>query len=148
MDLREIYELMDKFGSSPLSFLEIENGGTRVRLEKENAAKLRPAAPPAEAAPSAEAVRPENLTEKDDGPGALLVRAPLIGVFYASPTPGAEPFVRPGSAVKKGDTLCLIEAMKMISEVPSPMDGVVEGVLIENEELAAFDAPLFRLREL
>lgn len=142
MDLREIYELMDKFGSSPLSFLEIENGGTRVKMKKESAAQLRPAAPPAEAA------RPENPQETDSAPGCCLIKAPLVGVFYASPTPGAEPFVKPGGTVKKGDTLCLIEAMKMINEIPSPKDGVIEKVFLENEELAAFDAPLFRLREL
>lgn len=77
----------------------------------------------------------------------ILVKAPLVGVFYAAPAPGETPFVRAGQTVSKGQTLCLVEAMKMLNEIPAPADGVIEEVLVQDGELVEFDAPLFRLRE-
>ena len=76
------------------------------------------------------------------------INAPLVGTFYAASAPGEAPFVQAGSQVKQGDTVCLLEAMKMISEVPAPFDCVIEEVLAKDGELAAFDSPLFRVRRL
>ena len=77
-----------------------------------------------------------------------LVKAPLVGTFYAAPAPGEEPFAAPGKQVKKGETLCLIEAMKMMSEVPAPADCVVEEVLGRDGEAVGFGDPLFRIRKV
>ncbi len=71
-----------------------------------------------------------------------------MGTFYAVPRPGEAPFAPVGAAVKKGQTVCVLEAMKMMSEVPAPFDCVIEEVLVQDGELAGFDAPLFRVREL
>ena len=79
---------------------------------------------------------------------ASTVKAPLVGTFYAAPAPGEAPFVSVGDTVKKGQTLCVLEAMKMMSEVPAPMDCVILEVLAKDGELVGFDAPLFRVREL
>ena len=92
-----------------------------------------------EAAPAASAPQ---VREED------LVKAPLVGVFYAAPAPGEAPFVTPGTQVKKGETLCLIEAMKMMSEVPAPADCVVEEVLGRDGEAVGFGQPLFRIRRV
>ena len=74
--------------------------------------------------------------------------APLVGVFYTAPAPEEPPFAPVGTQVKKGDTLCLIEAMKMMSEVPAPADCVVEGVLAKDGEAVGANAPLFRIRRV
>ncbi len=74
------------------------------------------------------------------------MKAPLVGTFYVAPAPGEPPFAAPGKQVKKGETMCLIEAMKMMSEVPAPADCVVEEVLAADGEPVGFDAPLFRIR--
>ena len=74
------------------------------------------------------------------------ITAPLVGTFYAAPAPDQPPFVSVGDRVKKGQTVCLIEAMKMMSEVPAPCDCIIEAVLKENGELAAFGEPLLRYK--
>ena len=76
------------------------------------------------------------------------IKAPLVGTFYAAAGPDAEPFVKVGDQVKKGQTVCILEAMKMMSEIPAPMDCVIEEILVENGSLAGYDAPLFRVRRV
>lgn len=147
MELAELYSLMERFAASGLTELEWQKKDERVALRRENPAVVMQAAPavqtaaaaPAPAAPAASApqVRDEDL-----------VKAPLVGVFYAAPAPGEAPFVTPGTQVKKGETLCLIEAMKMMSEVPAPADCVVEEVLGRDGEAVGFGQPLFRIRRV
>ena len=76
-----------------------------------------------------------------------LVKAPLVGVFYAASSPDQQPFVQVGSRVEKGDTLCLIEAMKMMSEVVAPKSGVIKEIYVENGAMVEFDASLFAIQE-
>ena len=75
-----------------------------------------------------------------------MIRAPLVGTFCAASAPGAAPFAPVGTAVKKGQTVCILEAMKMMSEVPAPADGVIAEVLAADGKLVGFDQPLFRLK--
>ena len=135
MELQELYTLMDRFAASGLTALEWEREGERVTLRREQA--VISAVPAAASAPALQA------EERDD-----LVTAPLVGVFYAAPAPEEPPYVTPGAQVKKGDTLCLIEAMKMMSEVPAPADCVVEEVLVRDGEAVGVGAPLFRIRRV
>lgn len=147
MELAELYSLMERFAASGLTELEWQKKDERVALRRENPAVVMQAAPavqtaaaaPAQAAPAASAPQ---VREED------LVKAPLVGVFYAAPAPGEAPFVTPGTRVKKGETLCLIEAMKMMSEVPAPADCVVEEVLGRDGEAVGFGQPLFRIRRV
>lgn len=137
MELQELYSLMDRFSASGLTALEWEKEGERVALRKEpSGAAASPAVVPVPAVPAA--AEPQNLDE--------TVTAPLVGVFYAAPTPDDPPYVTPGQPVKKGETLCLIEAMKMMSEIPAPTDCVVEAVLVQNGEAVGVGTPLFRIR--
>ena len=76
------------------------------------------------------------------------LNAPLVGTFYAAPAPGEAPFVKAGDQVRKGQTVCVLEAMKMMSEVPAPADCIIEEVLVKDGELVGFDAPMFRIREV
>ena len=143
MELKDIFALLDRFDGSSAAVLELEMDKTRLRLEKpgvSSGAAPRPAAAPAAAAPAA-------VSEAPAASGTFL-KAPLVGTFYASPAPGEPPFVKAGDTVQKGQTLCVLEAMKMMSEVPAPWDCVIEEVLMQDGDLAAFDAPLFRVREL
>lgn len=137
MKLQEMYALMDRFSASGLTALEWEKEGERVLLRREAGAPAVPAAAPAAA------FREETKPEKGD-----LVTAPLVGVFYAAPAPESPPYVTAGARVKKGEVLCLIEAMKMMSEVPAPADCVVEEILAKNGEAVGIGAPLFRIRRV
>ena len=112
MELQELYSLMERFAASGLTELEWEQGEEKVRLRREPAPVVRGE----DAAPvvAASAAVPEKREEGE------VVKAPLVGVFYAAPAPGEAPFAVPGKQVKKGETLCLLEAMKMMSEVPAP----------------------------
>ncbi len=145
MDLESIYALMERFERSALSGLELEQNGTRLKLEKGGQAVAVPAAAPvAAAAVAAAAVQPAApAPAQEEGE---YIKAPLVGTFYAAAGPDAAPFVKVGDQVKKGQTVCILEAMKMMSEIPAPMDCVIEEILVDNGALAAFDAPLFRVR--
>ena len=135
MELQELYGLMDRFAASGLTALEWEREGERVTLRREQAVSASIPAPIlSPAIPAAE----EGET----------VTAPLVGVFYAAPAPEEPPYVTAGAQVKKGDTLCLIEAMKMMSEVPAPADCVVEEVLTKDGEAVGVGTPLFRIRRV
>ena len=136
MELQELYGLMDRFAASGLTALEWEREGERVALRREGTVSQTVAAH----APVSVSSVPEEEGE--------VVSAPLVGVFYAAPAPEEPPYVTAGAQVKKGDTLCLIEAMKMMSEVPAPADCVVEEVLAQDGEAVGVGAPLFRIRRV
>ena len=138
----ELLALMDRFSASALHRMEFEEGNLRLVLEKAPPSPAVPiaavpAAVPAAAAP-AEAPQAEGS----------VIKAPLVGTFYAAPSPEVAPFVKAGDTVKKNDTVCILEAMKMMSEVPAPCDCVIEEVLPASGELVGFGQPLFRIREL
>lgn len=133
MTNQEIYELMARFDASGLQRLKLSRGDVQIELEK--------AAPMAAvSAPAAPAAAPERAEEDP------TVTAPLVGTFYAAPAPEQPPFVMPGDRVKKGQTVCLIEAMKTMIEVPAPCDCVIGEVLKANGELAAFGEALMRYK--
>ena len=115
--------------------IELTRGGAGAPAAGTPAAGTPAAAPAAAAAP---APAPQSSSPSID--------APLVGTFYAAPAPDQAPFVLPGDRVSKGQTVCLIEAMKMMSEVPAPCDCVIESVCKSNGELVAFGEPLFRYR--
>lgn len=142
MNKKDIYELMDRFEISGLQSLKFRGGDFSIELKKPEPAAVpaAPAAPVPVPAPPAPASAPAEEGE--------LVRAPLLGTFYAAPAPGEDPFVRVGERIGKGRTLCLIEAMKTMSEIPAPCDLVVEEVLAEDGALVGFDAPLLRYRHV
>lgn len=141
MELESIYALMERFERSSISGLELEQNGTRLKLEKAVAVAT---APVAAAAPVAAPVagQPAQAEEGE------YIKAPLVGTFYTAAGPDAAPFVQVGNKVQKGQTVCILEAMKAMSEIPAPMDCVIEEVLLDNGSLAAFDAPLFRVRRV
>ena len=136
MTNQEIFDLMDRFQCSSIHTMKLSTQEFTIELSRGGVPAS--AAPVAAAAPAVPAPAPEA-----DG---KVVTAPLVGTFYAAPAPEKPPFVRAGDRVKKGDTLCLIEAMKMMSEIPAPCDCVIEAVLKESGELVSFGEPLLRYK--
>ena len=152
MNLRQIRELVRLLESSSLSVLEIEENDLRVRLEKGPTAGLAQPVPAAlpQAVPAALPVE----TAPDPAPVAdgtvdfnrlKEVKSPLVGIFYAAPSPGAEPFAGVGSRVKKGDVLCVVEAMKLMNEITADADGEVIDVCVQNGQVVEFGQILFKL---
>lgn len=152
MNLRQIRELVRLLESSGLSVLEIEEADLRVRLEKGQAARsiepvlpalpqAVPAALPVETAPAPAPVADGTV----DFNRLKEVKSPLVGIFYAAPSPGAEPFAGVGSKVKKGDVLCVVEAMKLMNEITADADGEVIDVCVQNGQVVEFGQILFKL---
>ena len=152
MNLRQIRELVRLLESSGLSVMEIEEADLRVRLEKGQTAGLAqpvpaalpqavPAALPVETAPAPAPVADGTV----DFNRLKEVKSPLVGIFYAAPSPGAEPFAGVGSKVKKGDVLCVVEAMKLMNEITADTDGEVIDVCVQNGQVVEFGQILFKL---
>lgn len=139
MNKQEIFELMDRFEKSVLQSMRLTQDGFSIELHKGAGAEI----PQAQSAPAPAAVQAAAAAPSADAP---VIAAPLTGVFYTSPAPDQPPFVAAGQKVEKGQTVCLLEAMKMMSEIPAPCDCVIEKVLKGNGELAAYGDALFSYR--
>ncbi|WP_277061313.1 acetyl-CoA carboxylase biotin carboxyl carrier protein [Rivihabitans pingtungensis] len=149
MDLRKLKKLIDLVEESGIAELEVTEGEEKVRITRVQAgaamaypamtqvalpqAAMAPAAAPAAAAP-AEAAKPSAQN---------AVKSPMVGTFYRSATPGGKPFAEIGQSVSVGDTLCIIEAMKLMNEIESDRAGVIKAILVENGEPVEFGEPLF-----
>jgi len=150
VDLNELKELISLLEDSELSELEIEEEGRRVRLTKRSevyyasaAPQPAPAAPAPAPAPSA-APAPGPATLADEG--LLSVDSPMVGTFYSSPAPGESNYVQVGDKISGDQTVCIIEAMKIMNEVAAKVAGTVERVLVENGEPVEFGQPLYAIR--
>ena len=131
-EIRKYAMLMQELG---LTGLEVKENVGVVRLERAGAA-----------APAASAAAAEPVAAQSPAPSAgLLIRSPMVGVFYAAPTEDSEPFIKEGDHVKKGDTLCVIEAMKLMNEIPAEQDGVITGILVKNGQTVEYGTPLFQI---
>ncbi|MGH8159875.1 MAG: acetyl-CoA carboxylase biotin carboxyl carrier protein [Rhodanobacter sp.] len=146
MDLRKIKKLIDLLEESNLAELEIKEGEEVVRLSRvpKNtapiaAAPVAVAAAPIAAAPTAAAVEAPAAAL----PAGNVVKAPMVGTFYASATPGTPAFVKVGQQVKAGETLGIIEAMKMFNQIEADVAGTVQAILVENGQPVEFDEPMF-----
>lgn len=148
MDLRKIKTLIDLVEQSGISELEVREGEESVRISRQSPAPLQylAAPPPAAIAPPAPA--PAAAPAAPAAPAVdtrHIVKAPMVGTFYRSPSPGAKPFVEVGQTVKAGQVLCIIEAMKMLNQIESDKAGVVVQIIAENEKPVEFDQPLFAI---
>ena len=142
MTNQEIFDLMDRFERSTLQNLKLSQEGFSIELSR---AVPAPAPTTASAAPAVSALAPAAAPAPVQE-AANAVTAPLVGTFYTAPAPDQAPFVAVGDRVKKGQTVCLIEAMKMMSEVPAPCDCVIEEILKDSGELVSFGEPLIRYK--
>jgi len=149
MDIRKIKKLIDMIGESDVAEIEIHEGEESVRISRHSTLIQAPqfyAAPPA-GAPAAQtvaapAVEPAKKGEADPLTGHI-VRSPMVGTFYRSSTPGAKSFVELGQRVESGETLCIIEAMKILNPIEADKSGKITKILVENAQPVEYNQPLF-----
>jgi acetyl-CoA carboxylase biotin carboxyl carrier protein len=146
MDLRKLKKLIDLVEASGIAELEITEGEEKVRIAKSIAGApmmmhapqmMHAAAPAAVAAPVAAA------PAEDAVPEGHVVRSPMVGTFYRAPSPGSKNFAEVGQSVNAGDTLCIIEAMKLLNEIEADQGGVIKAILVENGQPVEYGEPLF-----
>ena len=164
LDLDFLRGLIDAVDSSGIDSIEINRAGTKIRIAKTPppaplaagapaispivaAPALAPAqvAHPALAAPAAAAASPAPAPEAAPASNLAEVKSPMVGTFYRAPAPEAPPYVEVGSTVKKGQTLCILEAMKLMNELECEVDGVVREILVENSDPVEYGQVLFRI---
>lgn len=157
MDIRKVKKLIELLEESGISELEITEGEESVRISRHPSGGAVVAPPPMPAMPPvmASAPSPSPVPAPASAPTAAsaaapasgddrkFMRAPMVGTFYRAASPGAKPFVEVGQTVRAGQTLCIIEAMKMLNQIEADRAGVVTEILAENEEPVEFDQPLF-----
>ncbi len=167
MNIDEIMTLVKAVSDYNLTSFELEEGNVKISLKREKempqivtvgapamdaasvavSAQMMGAAMAAQAAPAAAAQNGAAESSADAGISSdKVVTSPLVGTFYTASSPDAEVFVKEGDTVKKGQVLGIIEAMKLMNEIESEFDGVVEAVLVKNEEVVEYGQPLFRIR--
>ena len=144
-NIRQYAKLMQELG---LTGLEIKENGSELRLERmERAAPAAAAVPVISALPAQEPAAVSIPAAEQVPDDCIEISSPMVGVFYSAPAENAQPFVSVGDPVKKGDVLCIIEAMKLMNEIVSEYDGVVEEICAVNSQVVDFGHPLFRLRK-
>ncbi|MGI6206110.1 MAG: acetyl-CoA carboxylase biotin carboxyl carrier protein [Anaerovoracaceae bacterium] len=146
MELNELYRLMEKFRASGLAKLEIRQGDSLVRMEMPRQSANVPVEKihePFVPDSGGNAASEDNENQED-----LFIRSPIVGTFYAAPGEGMDPYVKAGDKVRKGDVLCIVEAMKMMNEISAPYDCEILEVCKENASPAGYDDPLFKVREI
>ncbi|MCX7815253.1 MAG: acetyl-CoA carboxylase biotin carboxyl carrier protein [Tepidimonas ignava] len=156
MDLRKLKTLIDLVSESNISELEITEAEGKVRIVKgapaAQAVVAAPVAMPAPAAPAvltvpapAEPAAPTTAPAAAPVPQGHVIKSPMVGTFYRAPSPGAKPFVEVGQAVKEGEPVCIIEAMKILNEIEADRAGVIKEILVENGQAVEYGQPLFVL---
>lgn len=157
MNFKEILELIDKVAESGIGSVEVEQAGTKVRIEAKSSPQPQayveaPSAPatqmaaPASASASNEASRPAPAPPVDDDAGLHIITSPIVGTFYRAPNPEAALFVNAGDRVTKGKVLCIIEAMKLMNEIESDVDGVIVKIYPQNGQPIEYGEKLFAVK--
>ena len=156
MELEKIIELIHTVSESNLTQFTMEEGNLKLSMKTDKQTKVV-AAPQAGAAvpaavaaeivqPAAAPAQDNAQQEKEETLDGNVVKSPLVGTFYNAPSPDAEPYVKVGDTVKKGQVLAIVEAMKLMNEIESEFDGTVEKILVSNEEVVEFGQPLFVIK--
>ncbi|QLL14134.1 acetyl-CoA carboxylase biotin carboxyl carrier protein [Pseudomonas chlororaphis] len=153
MDIRKVKKLIELLEESGIDELEIKEGEESVRISRHSktpaqqyyapAPMAAPAAAPAAAAPAAAAVAP--AAPAAPALNGAVARSPMVGTFYRKSSPTSPAFVEVGQSVKKGDTLCIVEAMKMMNHIEAETSGVIESILVEDGQPVEYDQPLFTI---
>ena len=154
MDLRKIKKLMELLEESGIAEIEVKEGEESIKLSRNISSSTNMQTPQIIQQPVQTSQPPNNQQASDMGANAVdnlkkekrnTVNSPMVGTFYASASPESKPFVTIGQSVKKGDTLCILEAMKMMNQVQAESDGKIVEILVDNAETVEFDQPLFVL---
>ena len=149
MDIRKVKKLIELLEESDIAEIEIHEGEESVRISRNSSvvqsmfAAPAPVAAAPVAAPAAAAAASVAAPARAAEPEGHLIRSPMVGTFYRAPSPGAKPFVEEGQAVSSGETLCIIEAMKILNQIESDKSGKVVEILVENGQPVEYNEPLF-----
>ena len=151
MDLRKLKKLIDLVQESGIAELEITEGEEKVRIARGGAVSVTPlaggaapiAAVAAGAAAPAASAAPAATTAAEAAPEGHVVKSPMVGTFYRAPSPDAKPFVDVGSTVKAGETICVLEAMKLMNEIEADASGTIKAILVENGQPVEYGQALF-----
>ncbi|MFQ5470342.1 MAG: acetyl-CoA carboxylase biotin carboxyl carrier protein [Gammaproteobacteria bacterium] len=149
MDIRKIKKLIELLEESDLAEIEVHEDKESVRISRASAVQPAPALvsaaamPPVAAPPAPSAPATEPAPEAGKQPSGHTIDAPMVGTFYRAPAPGSKPFVEPGQMVSVGDTLCIIEAMKMLNQIEADKAGKIVDILVENGQPVEYGEPLF-----
>jgi acetyl-CoA carboxylase biotin carboxyl carrier protein len=151
MDLRKLKKLIDLVQESGIAELEITEGEERVRIASGGAVSVTPLAAPAPVAAAPLPAGPAPIAAPASAPAAApahaaeghVVKSPMVGTFYRAPSPDAKPFVDVGGAVKEGETICVIEAMKLMNEIEADASGTIKAILVENGQPVEYGQALF-----
>ncbi len=155
MDLRKLKKLIELVEESSIAELEITEGEEKVRISKSGSGvqnyafmplAMQPVMPPVQQqapGPEADKANESAVSDKNSIPDGHIVKSPMVGTFYRAASPGASAFVEIGQRVKEGDTLCIIEAMKLLNEIEADKNGVIKAILLENGQPVEYGEPLF-----
>jgi acetyl-CoA carboxylase biotin carboxyl carrier protein len=148
MDIRKVKKLIELLEESGIAELEINEGEESVRISRYSStaapapAPVSYAAAPAPAAPAPAATAAEESIDEDSLPSGYVVKSPMVGTFYSASSPGAKPFVSVGDSVAEGDTVCIVEAMKILNQIEADVSGTIKAVLVENAQPVEYGQPL------
>ena len=154
MDLRKLKTLIDLVEASDISELELTEGEEKVKISRQNNTVQslapvnyvqQPIQPPVNQQPQAQTEKPLSKVDTTTIDNKDAITSPMVGTFYRSASPDSAPFIDIGSTVKKGETLCIIEAMKILNEIESDKEGIISKILVENGQPVEFGQPLFEI---
>lgn len=148
MDYDKIKELIEAVSKSNLTRFEVEEGGLKIsmRTDKDSKNIVVAASQTAAATVAEPMVQTAAVPQVEETAGSMVVKSPLVGTFYCAPNVDAKPYVQVGDVVKKGQVLGIVEAMKLMNEIESEVDGVIAEVLVKNGEMVDYGKPLFRVK--
>lgn len=155
MDLKLIKNILELISESDVNEVSLEEGDFKIKVKKQGEVQQvsysqpAPQAPAQPATPQAQQAAPADASEaqKADQPDGETVKSPIVGTFYTSPSPDSDPFVKVGDHISKGETLCIVEAMKIMNEIEAEFSGTVQKVLVDDGQPVEFDQPLFIIKK-
>lgn len=148
MDIKDIKDLIITINNTDIERVEIEKDNIRIMISKGNSNKVKDSTTivsnPIEVEVNKEIITREEVSLEDEN--LYIVKSPMVGVYYEAPSPGEESFVKVGSIVEKGQTLCIIEAMKLMNEIEAEVSGEIVDILVKNEDVVEYGQPLMKIR--
>ena len=148
MEYEKIKQLMEDFGNSKLNSIELDfPDGTKINMKKDDVTKVTNVSNDKVIEEDFEQIEiNENLDKNNDAYDGNVLKSPMVGTFYAKPNPNSAPYVEVGKKVKKGDIVCIIEAMKLMNEIESEFDGEIKEILVKDGEPVEYGKPLFIIK--
>ena len=154
MNINEIKDLLKVIDQTNLEYVKLESNELKLEVSKkvdsinQNSLNIKESFEEAVISKTCEDAALNTDTSFDNNDGLVSIEAPLMGTYYSSPSPEADSFVKVGDIVREGDTLCILEAMKLMNEITSDIDGEVVEILVKNEDLVEYNQPLFRIKPM